>query len=145
MACWAGARLNDNDPTRLDCYRDFGRHLGLLIQILDDLEEFKNLNDLNSAIEWRNLGKSLPVVYTLQVLQEPEKTRFIECLKQAGENRSAVEESQQIMEDSGVVVYLLAEIARHSNLALTRLQSANPEPLAGQYLAGMVERIQDRA
>jgi geranylgeranyl pyrophosphate synthase len=145
MACWAGARVNFNDPAKLDCYQEFGRHLGMLIQILDDLEEFENLHALTSEIEWRNLQKALPVIYTLEVVQKPVKAQFIECLNRAHLDPQAVENVIRIMEECGVVVYLLAEIERNSNSALSRLSSAGPETNASQYLAGMVARIKSRA
>ena len=144
MACWAGARVNQSEPVILDCYQDYGKHFGLLIQILDDLEEFKNLHNLKTELEWKKIRKALPVIYTLEVVQEPVKTQYIECLKRAHSDPQAVEEVIQIMEECGVVIYLLAEIERNSNSALARLESAGPETNAAQYLTGMIERIKSR-
>lgn len=145
MACWAGARVNQGDPAKLDCYQDFGTHLGLLIQILDDLEEFKNLHNLNTELEWKNIRKALPVIYTLEVVQEPVKTQYIDCLNRAHLDPLAVDEVIRIMEECGIVIYLLAEIERNSNSALARLDSAGPETNAAQFLAGMIERLKSRA
>jgi geranylgeranyl pyrophosphate synthase len=145
MACWAGARVNIDDPTKLACYQEFGKHLGLLIQLLDDLEEFENLHDLASKLEWRNLQKALPVIYTLEVVPDPVKVQYIECMDQAHRDPQAVEVIIQIMEECGVVLYLLAEIERMSNSALSSLNSAGPETNASQYLAGMVTSMKPRA
>jgi geranylgeranyl pyrophosphate synthase len=144
MACWAGARIDNADTVKLDCYQDFGKHLGLLIQLLDDLEEFENLHNLNSELEWRNLQKSLPVIYTLEVVPDPVKTRFIECMKRAHQDPQAVDEVVQIMEECGVVLYLVAEIERISTSALSSLSSAGPEKNASQYLVRMVTHLKTR-
>lgn len=141
MACWTGARINIQDAARLNCYQDFGSHLGMLIQILDDLEEFNSLNKLNTELEWKKIQKSLPVVYTMEVVKNQKKSSLIRCLNHAHQDQESVEEAIQIMEESGVVIYLLSEIERHSKLALSRLDDAGPEADAAKNLAGMVKRI----
>ena len=144
MACWAGARIMTDVTAKLECYLDFGRYLGLLIQILDDLEEFNNLHELDTELEWKKIQKALPVVYTLEVIQEPKKTYFMDCLERAHLDSQAGDECIQLMEECGVVIYLLAEIERNRKLALSRLNLADPEESACIYLSGMVERLASR-
>ena len=50
LACRSGARVAVQNPDRIEAYGDFGNALGILIQILDDLEDLRQL-DHSSGIK----------------------------------------------------------------------------------------------
>ena len=141
MACWAGARLSTDDQFLITRYQDFGRYLGRLIQVLDDLEEFNHLNKIRSAQEWQSLRKTLPFVYALEVFPEIDRNRLIDLLNQDPEVAGTVDEAIQLLEESGVVVYLLAEIERNRNLAKQSLLEANPEEFSAGYLVELLNKL----
>ncbi len=145
MACWAGARLNTADNGLLELYKNFGLYFGSLIQLLDDLEEFNQIYKIRSAQDWFNLRKSLPFVYTFEVFPEAKSDRLIELLDQRSENTEAVDEIIRLLEESGIVVYLLAEMERYRNLAKQSLMEANPEESAAGYLENLLEKLGPRS
>lgn len=141
MACWAGARLGTDDHALLERYQDFGRYLGSLIQILDDLEEFNRLREIRSAHEWQNMRKSLPFVYAFEVFPEVNRNRLFYLLNQEPDISDTVDEAIKLLEESGVVVYLLAEIERNRNLAKQSLLATNPEEFAAGYLEKLLNKL----
>lgn len=145
MACWAGARLNTADNGLLELYKNFGLYLGSLIQLLDDLEEYNQINKIRSAQDWFNLRKSLPFVYAVEVFPKAKSDRLIELLDQGTENTEAVDEIIRLLEESGVVVYLLAEMERNRNLAKQSLMETNPEEGAAVYLKNLLEKLGPRS
>jgi geranylgeranyl pyrophosphate synthase len=141
MACWAGARLSTGHYSKLKRYQDFGRYLGSLIQLLDDLEEFKCLREIRSAQEWQNMRKSLPFVYALEVFPEVKRKRLVDLLDQGPDEESTVDEATHLLEESGVVVYLLAEMERNRNSAKQCLLDANPDEKAAEYFDGLLNKL----
>ncbi|MFN2158934.1 MAG: polyprenyl synthetase family protein [Anaerolineales bacterium] len=141
MACWAGARLATGDIFILERYQEFGHHLGSLIQILDDLEEFNHIHEIRSRQTWQNLRKSLPFVYAFEVFPAEKKNLLLELLNQDPADATVIDEMIRLLEETGVVVYLLAEMERYRALAKKSLARANPVRNAAEYLERMLIKL----
>lgn len=141
IACRSGARLATKDEPRINHFGQFGAHLGLLMQILDDLEDLQFLTQPAAPISMQKLRRSLPVIYTLQMVPPEVKERLLASLQYAASNARAAEVSSQIIEASGAVIYLLSEIERHKKLAADQLTHANAQSPAREILFDYLERL----
>ena len=141
LACRSGARLAIGEHPRSKHFGQFGHHIGLIIQILDDLGDisFQTQSVLPTKIE--KLTRSLPVVYTMQVIPKETREKFHLCLQNADHEEQAAEEAISIMDKSGAGIYLLSEIERHKKLAVDSLALAEPISSAGEILAGYLDKL----
>jgi geranylgeranyl pyrophosphate synthase len=141
LACWAGARLATSCTETLDCYYRLGKHLGVLIQLSDDLDEQRPSGPAAGG-EMRLPGpRSLPVVYALEVLPAEAKERLSALLFNTPHNRAAEEEIRECIDGSGAGLYLLAEFSRHQHWALAALQEAGGLAPASETLASLLDRF----
>ena len=113
----------------------------MLIQILDDLEDFHGLQSSSTPAKWATLKRSLPVVYALQMYSGSNERQLRQCLNNASGDNQAAEEAIALLERSGVVVYLLSEMARHRSQAIENLERANPQPAAAEFLETFIRDI----
>lgn len=123
IATNCGARLATNDPQKIWGFDQYGFHLGLLIQLLDDLEDIYFW--LNSSVPQSNLLRSLPVIYFMEVASENDKNQLKEYFNDDINCQSIKEKIMSLLEKCGAVLYLSSEIERHSGLALAGLENAN--------------------
>lgn len=141
LACYSGARLAISDPERLQAYQSFGCHLGLVIQILDDLDEFQHPIDEEFLRRIPGMRHSLPIVYALEVLPEPVQSQLKEVLGVAPASMESARQTLDLIEASGAALYMAAEMERHRSMALEALSQAAPLPPAGQILADIVQSL----
>jgi geranylgeranyl pyrophosphate synthase len=145
LACRCGARLASEDPVKLEGYQKFGYHLGILMQILDDLEEWKILQGQDHHGELRDLSRSLPAIYALEV-HPPSSCEYLkECLRSIGKRPGALEEARKMINESGAPLYLETEIERHREDALTGLERAAPLSPAGEMLSALLDTLYHHA
>lgn len=124
IACCCGARLGGASPNRIKDFAAFGEHLGILKQILDDLDDLRPPNNGQDMRRWPSLARSLPIVYALSVLPMEERSRLTRCLQAASHDPLAAREAFRLLEGSGAALYLGVEIERHRNLAVESIQRA---------------------
>jgi len=141
LACRAGARLGGADEGMVQAYGRFGCHLGLLVQIKDDLDEVRPPDEGGLAGQRRALGRALPAVYALEVLPAPERQRLKACLRQAPQQAEAAQEALRLLDQCGAGLYVLSEMERHKALALQALAEATPLSPAGDELAALVQNL----
>jgi geranylgeranyl pyrophosphate synthase len=141
MACRAGARLATTQTEIIDGLQQFGLHLGLLLQVLDDLQDYKELSESHRLANPRSLLRSLPAVYMREVASPQAKDRFDALLLQAHTNPAAVIELTQIIEQNGGVLYLLVELDKHYDLALAGLDAAGVRSLAREALVSALNQL----
>ncbi len=72
LVCRAAAQLADQDREQLNGFQKYGYHLGMLVQILDDLEDVRPLFGRQIPGQRQELAHSLPVIYALSVLSDAE-------------------------------------------------------------------------
>jgi geranylgeranyl pyrophosphate synthase len=110
-----------------------------LVQILDDLEEFRDLEKHLRRGDLCSLSHALPVIYVREVCPATVKEQLDDLLVMSGSVPGAVEKIHQIVESSGGVLYLLAELEKHRSLALEGLERACAVQPAKQKLVTLLE------
>ena len=141
LACRSGARLATNDPDTLLVYSQFGYHIGLLIQITDDLEDVFPPQGTGIHGQRSQFSRSLPVVYALDVLPQQQREQLELCLQVAPTNAEAAQEAVSLVDQSNAAAYVMIEIERHKLEALQNLERAKPHSPAGDALARMILEI----
>jgi len=128
LACLAGARLASSDPAILRAYGDYGMHLGLLIQVMDDLDDIRELHNVLPTDLKAKIKRSLPFVYALEMNPAPIQERLIACLHSADQGQSAVDELVSLLDECNAALYVMAEIEQQRQSALAGLERASPLP-----------------
>lgn len=140
MACRLGARFGTTDQALLDSYADFGKDIGILIQVLDDLEDFQESGMGFSEVTFQVLRRSLPVIYALEVLPGQEAAQLIEELQQA-EQAEMARAAYERIENSGASFYIITEMERLRGRARSSLERAHPNQPAEARLMGLLEEL----
>lgn len=138
LACRAGARLATNSLELLEGYACFGRHLGVLIQIGDDIGDLRSTEGNRSDLA-RGSEASLPVAYAMSVLPQRERARLCTCLQAARESSAAEAEARSVVAGSGAGLYLAAEAVRRRRRAKTALEKACPPSDARNRLIDLLD------
>lgn len=141
LACRTGARLATAESRRLEAYASYGRHLGLLVQITDDLEDVSPPKDTGVHGQRRPFARSLPVIYALEVFPSQQAKQLQGCLQDAPLNAEAAQQALDLVDQSGAAEYVTVVIEQHKSQALQALAHANPYPPAGEALAALVREI----
>jgi geranylgeranyl pyrophosphate synthase len=142
IASRCGARLASDDPTRLDGFESYGRQVGMLVQILDDLEDYQTqaVDRLPGLFKSGNL-RSLPIVYALEMNSPGVRKELIENLHKARDDERAAGECWDVLEKCGAGLYTKMELARHRELALSALDMAKPRSPAREELIELVDKL----
>ena len=128
LACRAGARLTSSDPAILRAYGDYGLHLGLLIQVMDDLDDIRKLHNVLPAGLKANIKRSLPFIYALEMNPTSTQVRLVACLDSADQSQPAAEELVTLLDECEAAFYVMAEMEHQRQSALAALERANPLP-----------------
>ncbi len=126
------------DQTKLDAYGEFGRTFGVLVQVLDDLDD---LNLLQQSVAVRDLSKinrSLPIVYAMQVIPQPQRLQLQTNLHLAEHEPRIGQEVFAFVEETGAVFFLMTEIKRLREQALKNLADSGATGPAFDILASLI-------
>ncbi len=126
LACWAGARLACDNPTKLWHFKEFGQHLGLLLQLLDDLSDINPAPGSRFIARPAELYHSFVMAYAMSVLPEVQRKQLLDNLELSSQDEQAAHQVYDILQNSGIDLYLLTEIERQRSLALQALENAEP-------------------
>lgn len=136
LACRAGAMLAGAPAATIEAYSQFGQHLGVIIQITNDLQGVQTTdgkrNDLMAG------RRSLPVWYTLSVLSPEKQITLLSYLQAARHDPTAKDLAQNVIEKSGAALYLDIETRRHCLQALTHIRQIEPPPEPGKQLTDLL-------
>lgn len=141
LGCRCGARLAGADQLRTAAYGEFGERFGLLVQLFDDIDTLRSLQEPPEADERVDLSRSLALAYARSVLPAASRERLRELLGRLPGGSRAAGELWQLLEGCGAKLYLLAEIERHHQAALDALERAEPLPGPRAELAAMLEQL----
>jgi geranylgeranyl diphosphate synthase type I len=140
LACRSGARLATNDRSNTKHYSSFGHHLGMMIQIGDDVAGIWGVksenSDFTSGDNW-----SLPIAYAMEVAGAEDQSLLLECLKARDPHKEKVSEAIDMLERIGALVYLYTKMEWHRGETKNSLLKANPEPSARDLLLGLLTKI----
>jgi geranylgeranyl pyrophosphate synthase len=138
----SGAELVLNGGERLDGFEAYGREIGLLIQLLDDLEEFQVTPESESFfLDLSENKPSLPLAYAFTILPEGEQRFLSDYVKHAKFDSKAAQSVIDLLDRIGAPSYMSTEIARHANLALQALEQASPNEAARGILEDLVKTL----
>ncbi len=141
LACRAAARLANQEGERPENFGRYGHHLGMLVQILDDIEDVRPLSDRLIPGQRHELARSLPVIYALSVLPDPEHDELKRLLSAAPVDEFAAEEVIRILNENNAALYLAAEMERHRGFALDAIRSAAPPSPARDSLEAYLHKF----
>jgi geranylgeranyl pyrophosphate synthase len=141
LACRSGARLATDDSERLKAFERFGHHLGLLVQLADDMDDIRAPYEAGSPGQRPGFDRSLPVVYAREVLPQEEGGRLKEYLRQAPSDADAAGKAIALLDQSGASLYMRAEIRRHRERALEALSRTGAGGSSIQELSAMLDRF----
>jgi len=141
LACRSGARIATDDTIRIEAFSKFGYHLGVLIQILDDLEDL-DPEDLFDLFDNRDrLFSTLPFVYALEVSTTEEREKLLVSMNSEEIDNEMFSEIIRLIDKSGSVIYILAEIEKHRSKAIESLLRADPISPAKELLTARLEEL----
>jgi geranylgeranyl pyrophosphate synthase len=141
LACRCGARLSTGDSSRVDAFGRFGYHLGILLQVFDDLEELSMLQEAQLPGNQVNIRRSLAVAYAFEVLPAEQRSRLQLELSDAAFAPEAARAAFSLIEQTGAGLYLRMEIQRHRELAQNALSEADPLQPVSQTLSTFLQRF----
>jgi len=141
IACRSGARLATNDTARIDHFGEYGLHFGMILQVLDDLEDLQFITQGYNPLPPDKTTRSLPVVYAAQMVDPKTKEKLLHCLSRASNEAESAQEAANIIEKSGAVLYLLSELAIHKEQAAKGLIQADAQSPAREFLMDYLERL----
>jgi geranylgeranyl pyrophosphate synthase len=139
LGAYVGALFATTDAQQIENFSQFGRRLGILLQITNAINGLGREQQIGSDLV--SGKRTLPVIYALEVLPAGEKGRLLDLLAKASANPSAEIEARKIIISAGAVVYLALEADRHRAQARTALSSA---ALNSEYTS-QLNRLLDHA
>lgn len=122
LACRSGARVATEDQKCILSFSDFGLHLGMLVQIGDDMNGLWSENDHPSDLfngKW-----TLPVAYAMEVSPESKQRQLQQYLRAMKVEPLAEEKALEIIIESGAMLYLVAKANWHCSRAEKSIRRA---------------------
>jgi len=141
LATWAGARLATRRSRILQGFRQFGMGLGLLIQVLDDLQDYLELSQNPGLKPYPGLSRSLPAVYVREVSPERNRKKFETLLENVHRFPGASKEIIAMIDEYEGELFLHAELDRLRKMALDGLDQTNPKSPAKESLFSLLDEL----
>ncbi len=143
-ACSAGAFSSSGDINISEQFRLFGEKVGIAFQIKDDLFDYGEDNvGKPTGIDIKEKKMTLPLIYTLQNVDNATKRQIIYIVKNQNTNRKKVQEVIDIVRRSGGIEYAAKKMADYKNEALAMLDNYPPSP-AKEAMISLVDYAIDR-
>jgi geranylgeranyl pyrophosphate synthase len=141
LACRSGARLGTTNVDKIDGYSDYGLQLGIMLQILDDIEDLKSTYEPKNPCLENGIDCSLAVAYALEVLTEDDGHELLELINSKSQDINIVNKVVNILDECGVNLYLEAELDSHRNLGYSALEKADPASPAKEQLVEFLDEM----
>jgi geranylgeranyl pyrophosphate synthase len=141
LACRSGSRLGTGVPEKIAALNNYGYHLGLMLQILDDLEDYNFLLDSKIVPDQLSLKKSLAAAYANEVLPDTKKEHFDRLVHSNPSDSGTIEDLVNILDECGAGMYMVVELKKHFDLGINALNSAEPASPSGEYLEGILNDL----
>lgn len=117
LACSVGSRFGSSDLDNSENLKEFGRHIGIAYQIIDDLRDFaftkeiageKNFQDIKYGI------KTLPLIYANQASHNGEQEKLSRSFNSKKEVSEKIKiEIVEILKTTGSIQNCLTEVKSH--------------------------------
>jgi geranylgeranyl pyrophosphate synthase len=141
LACQVGATVATDQSAIVEAFSEYGFRLGLLLQILDDLGDFRWLTNSGESYLSPDAGRSLAVAYASEVLPADQRLALQEMLVFAPENIDITQQVIDLLNQCGAGLYLDIEIERQRELGIQALKATNPQSQAGEILLAMLTNL----
>jgi geranylgeranyl pyrophosphate synthase len=141
LACRSAARLVSDDSVRLGGFERYGYHLGLIIQIRDDLDDVRPPAEKAAYGQRKEISGSLAVVYALSVLPSQDRKHLQQLLREAPSDSAAAGEVIGLLNQSNASLYIVTEIERHRQLALESIQQAVDDSQSRESLENFIWKL----
>jgi geranylgeranyl pyrophosphate synthase len=138
LGCASAARLSTDQPARLEAFDQFGRQIGILVQIRDDLDDIRIPEAGGRPFQRPQVMRSLPVMYARDVLPPAEQGRLLRSLHDAPGNPEAAQTALELVEGCGAALYIQSEMARCGRAAVKYLDIAAEDGEAKRKLTGLL-------
>ncbi|MBL7706527.1 MAG: polyprenyl synthetase family protein [Taibaiella sp.] len=123
-ACGAGAWSVNESFEDAERMRQFGEKLGISFQIKDDLFDYGHDNiGKPTGIDIKEKKMTLPLIYTLQNVDEATKRKIIYIVKNESHKRDKVEEVIRLVNQSGGIDYARRKMEAYQQEALDILHT----------------------
>ncbi len=136
LGCRAGALLGDVAEEDTTPYAEYGRHLGLLIQIANDLA---GLLDEDGSSDLIHRKPTLPVIYAFSVAPEPQAEQLRRAWTAGAHDAQARREVRRLVIELGAPQYVFVEAERHYRRARQALEQTGGQPDALDQLAEILK------
>lgn len=118
-ACAAGAWSATEDKELTAQFRSFGEKLGISFQIKDDLFDYGHDNiGKPTGIDIKEKKMTLPLIYTLQQVDESTKRSIIYIVKNQNKDKKKVQEVIEIVKKTGGLEYARQKMLAYQKEAL---------------------------
>lgn len=123
-ACGAGAWSVNESNEDAERMRLFGEKLGISFQIKDDLFDYGHDNiGKPTGIDIKEKKMTLPLIYTLQHVDEATKRKIIYIVKNESHKRDKVDEVIKLVNQSGGIEYARQKMEDYQQEALDILHT----------------------
>lgn len=123
-SCAAGAFATSRDLATAEQFRLFGEYLGISFQIKDDLFDYGTDNvGKPLGIDIKEKKLTLPIIYTLNTIDEATRKRMIYIIKNQNTNKTKVNEVIALVKEHGGIQYAQAKMEEYQNKATAILNS----------------------
>lgn len=141
LATRSAARLATSDGEILDNFERFGFHLGMLIQIRDDLDDVRPPEERSVYGQRGEMARSLPVIFAFSVLQPQDCDQLKKNLANAPDDPQAAGEVIRLLNQSNAALYIAAELEHHRQSAQEALQQVVPPSEIYETLKGYLWKL----
>lgn len=143
-SCAAGAYAASRDEAIAEKFRLFGEYLGISFQIKDDLFDYGTDNvGKPLGIDIKEKKLTLPIIYTLQQVDESTRKKMIHIIKKQNTNKAKVNEVIQLVIDNGGIKYAEEKMRAYQNEALDILNTF-PDSEAKVAMIDLVDYVTKR-
>jgi len=124
LACRCGAMLGTDETTEIDIYSSFGYHLGVLVQLGDDLQALWRPRGRSDLI---TTNRTLPVVYALTVASSRTRAQLRALVRKAPDDPGSLHQLQSALAKLGALHFTALQAGQQHHLAREAiLSSARP-------------------
>lgn len=143
-ACSAGAYSATHDMETTEFFRLFGEKVGIAFQIKDDLFDYGEANiGKPTGIDIKEKKMTLPLIYTLQNVDQETRRKIIYIVKNQNTNKDKVNEVIDHVKRSGGIEYAAKVMRQYQADAIAMLDKYPSSP-AKDAMIELVDYVIER-
>jgi len=125
LACFVGSKIGSNISEHSESLKQFGHHIGVAYQIIDDLRDFAFTKEISGESNFQDIKfgiKTLPIIFANKFSHNGEHEKLYQCFnskKEISANNKL--EIIEILRNSGSIQSCLGEANLHFSKARTIL------------------------